>query len=92
MCTITITKHLDNNSKWPKVFLCYDFVNWVTNEEEHVFLKANLDLFTIGTITLKKLEILIAILANLEFGNDDFTFDLLYTPSKIPNRFNSYYN
>jgi len=41
-------------------------------------------LFTIGTITLQKLQILIAISANLEFGNDGFTFNLLHTPSKIP--------
>jgi len=40
-------------------------------------------LFTIGTITLHKLEILIAISTNLEFGNDDFTFDLLHTLNKI---------
>lgn len=40
-------------------------------------------MFTIGTITLQKLEILIAISTNLEFGNDDFTFDLLHTLNKI---------
>ncbi len=41
-------------------------------------------MFTIGTITLQKIEILIAISTNLEFGNDNFIFDLLHTPSKIP--------
>lgn len=40
-------------------------------------------MFTIGTITLQKLEILIAISTNLEFGKDDFTFDLLHTLNKI---------
>jgi hypothetical protein len=56
--TIVITKHLDNNTKCLKVLLCYDFVNRVTNEEENLLLAAKLDLFTIITITLPKLEVL----------------------------------
>jgi hypothetical protein len=57
--TIAITKHLDSNIKRPKVLLCYDFINGVTNEEEDMLLVAKLDLFTIGTINLLKLKVLV---------------------------------
>jgi hypothetical protein len=50
--TITLTKHLDSNTKHPKVLFCYDFVNEVIDEEKDVLLAAEPDLFTIGTITL----------------------------------------
>ncbi len=51
MQTITITKHLDNNTKCLKVLLCYNLMEGVTDEEVVVFAtKPNL--FTFGTITL----------------------------------------
>jgi hypothetical protein len=34
MRTITIIKHLDNNTKHPKVLLCYDLMEGVTIKEE----------------------------------------------------------
>jgi hypothetical protein len=43
---------LDNNIKHPKVLLCYDFVNIITDEEEDVLLVVEPDLFAIGTIIL----------------------------------------
>ncbi len=53
---ILVTKRLDVNTKWPKVLLCYDFTNDITNEEEEILLQVELELFTIGTISLPKLE------------------------------------
>jgi hypothetical protein len=58
--TIMVAKHLDSNTKHPKVLLWYDCVNRVTNEEEDMLLTAKSNLFTIGTITLLKLEVLVA--------------------------------
>jgi len=37
----------------------YDFVNGIIDEEEDMLLAAELDLFTIGTIILPKLKILV---------------------------------
>jgi len=34
---ILVTKHLDVNTKQPKVLLYYDFANDITNEEEEIF-------------------------------------------------------
>ncbi len=58
MYIITITKHLDSNTKGLEVLLCYDFVKGITNKEEDVFLEVVPNLFAIRTITLPKLEIL----------------------------------
>jgi len=33
---ITITKHLGGEKRKPKVLLCYDFQNGITNEEEDI--------------------------------------------------------
>jgi hypothetical protein len=34
MQTIVVIKHLDNNTKHPKVLLCYDLTKRITNEKE----------------------------------------------------------
>jgi len=36
--TIAITKHLDNNTKCPKVLQCYDLMEGVTNKKEKILL------------------------------------------------------
>jgi hypothetical protein len=36
--TITITKHLSSEIKHPEIFLCYDFQNGFTKEEEDIAL------------------------------------------------------
>ncbi len=59
---------MDNNTKCLQILLCYDFVNNVTNEKEDVLLATELDLFTINTITLSKLEILATMVANAKIG------------------------
>jgi hypothetical protein len=61
ICTIVIIKHLDSNTKCPKVLFCYDFVNEVKDEEKNMLLATELDLFTINTITLLELKILAAV-------------------------------
>jgi hypothetical protein len=35
---IPITKHLDVNTKQPKVFLCYDFANGIIDERKEILL------------------------------------------------------
>jgi hypothetical protein len=57
--TITVTKHLDSNTKRPEVSFCDNFVNGITNEEENVILMAKLDLFAISIIILLELEVLV---------------------------------
>jgi len=84
--TIIVIKHLDGNTKWPKVLFCYDFMNGVTNEED-ILLQVELDLFTISTITLPKLEIgtlvLIIKVLGVDSSTKDLTFDFPQTPSEI---------
>jgi hypothetical protein len=73
--TITITKHLDSNTKHPEVLFYYEFVNEVIDEEEDMLLAAEPDLFAINTITLLELEVL-AVMSdaktstNTKTGND----------------------
>lgn len=50
MKIITITKHLGNDTKWPKIIVCYDFQLRITNDEEGIMFMAKLKLFSIGTI------------------------------------------
>jgi hypothetical protein len=61
---IEVTKHLDNNTKRLEVLLCYDLMKGITNEEKKVLLTIELNLFTIGTITLPKPNILNATIFN----------------------------
>ncbi len=48
--------------------LFYDFVNEVTDEKKDVLLVVELDLFTIGTIILPKLEILAIMTIDAKIG------------------------
>jgi hypothetical protein len=64
MWTFIITKHLDNNTKHPKVLLCYDLMEGVIDKEEDILLTTKPNLFTIGTITLLKPKILNATIFN----------------------------
>ncbi len=50
--TITITKHLSSQTKCLEFFLCYDFQNGFTIEEEDISFVTKLDLFSIDTISL----------------------------------------
>jgi hypothetical protein len=83
MYIIAITKRLDNNTKGLEVLLCYDFVNGITNKEEDVLLEVEPNLFAIKTITLPKLEILLAHVTSLEFNIKDFIFDFSHMLGKI---------
>jgi len=51
--TITITKHLGGEVRKPKVLLCYNYQNGITDEEEDIIFVIKLELFSIGTINLK---------------------------------------
>jgi hypothetical protein len=46
-----MTKHLGTNLKRPKVLLCFDYQNGITNEEYLMFISEP-ELFSIGTISL----------------------------------------
>jgi len=50
--TITITKHLGGEVRKPKVLLCYNYQNGITDEEEDIIFVIKLELFSIGTINL----------------------------------------
>jgi hypothetical protein len=68
--TITLTKHLDNNTKRLELLLCYDFVNGITDEEKYVLLAVELDLFGICTIILPESRILATIVADAKIDID----------------------
>jgi len=46
-----MTKHLGTNLKRPKVLLCFDYQNDITNEE-YLMFTSEPELFSIGTISL----------------------------------------
>ncbi len=50
--TIVVIKRLNINMKSPKVLLCFDYHNGITNEEEDLIFARDLKLFSIGTINL----------------------------------------
>jgi hypothetical protein len=49
--TITVTKHLGDEIRKPKMLLCYDYQNGITHEEDIIFA-TELKLFSIKTINL----------------------------------------
>ncbi len=51
---ITITKYLGSEVKRPKVLLCYNYQNGITDEEENIIFAIELELFSIRTINLPK--------------------------------------
>jgi hypothetical protein len=59
-----------SNTKRPKVLFCYNFVNKIINEKEDVLLVAKPNLFVIGTITLPKLKILLAMVVDAKIGTN----------------------
>jgi hypothetical protein len=71
---IAITKYMHNNTKWQEVFLYYDFINEVINEEEDVVLETKPHLFVTNIITLLKLENLAVTIISLESNSDHLTF------------------
>ncbi len=52
--TITITKHLEGEVRRPKVLLCYDYQNDITDEGEDIIFAIKPKLFSIGTINLRQ--------------------------------------
>lgn len=80
--TIIVTKHLDVNTKQPKVILYYDFANGITNELE-ILLQSELELFTIGMITLSELGTLMSDVI-LKIGSEELKFDFPRTLRDIP--------
>jgi hypothetical protein len=65
-----ITKHLDNITKLQEVLLYYNFVSGVIDEEEHVLLVVEPNLFTIGAIILPKPKILVVLAIDAKFDTD----------------------
>jgi hypothetical protein len=51
---ITVTKHFRGEVKRPKMLLCYDYQNGITNEEEDIIFAIEPELFSIGTINLSE--------------------------------------
>ncbi len=50
--TITITKHLGGEARIPKMLLCYNYQNGITNEEKDIIFATEPKLFSIRTINL----------------------------------------
>jgi len=50
--TIFVNKKLGAESKRPQVLVCYDLTKGLTNEEEDLIFEIQLDMFSIGTITI----------------------------------------
>jgi hypothetical protein len=50
--TITVTKRLGGEVRRPKLLLCYNYQNGITNEEEDIIFVTKPKLFSIGTISL----------------------------------------
>ncbi len=53
MRTITFTKHLGSEVRRPKVLICYNYQNDITNEED-IIIVIEPKLFSIRTINLLK--------------------------------------
>jgi hypothetical protein len=81
--TITFTKYLDNNTKCFEVLLCYDWIEGVTNKEENIFLIIKLALFTLGTITLPKLDIFSVAIFGAKVDTKDFMFNFPHFEGEI---------
>ncbi len=79
---ISITKHLDVNTKWLEILFWYDFANGIIDEEEEILLQSKSNFFTIRMITLLKLGTL---LSNdiPKFGSKELKFDFLHTLGNI---------
>jgi hypothetical protein len=58
---IIVTKHLGSEVRRPEVLLCYDYQSGITNEEEYIIFVIDPEVFSIGTISFPK--------NNLIYGN-----------------------
>jgi hypothetical protein len=85
--TITITKHLNSKTKRPEIFLCYDFQNGFTKEEEDIACATEPNLFSIDTLSLsivQQFEPLMSIKPK-----STFTFlvsNLIFLESRVPHK------
>jgi hypothetical protein len=52
--TITVTKHLGGEVRKPKVLLCYDYQNGITDED--IIFATKLEFFSIGIINLPNIQ------------------------------------
>jgi hypothetical protein len=52
--TISVNKKLGAETRRPQVLVCYDLMQRLTNEEEDLIFETELELFSIGTITLSE--------------------------------------
>jgi hypothetical protein len=50
--TITVTKHLGNEVRRPKMLLCYDYQNGITNEKKNIIFVTKPKVFSVGRISL----------------------------------------
>jgi hypothetical protein len=84
---IAVTKHLDGNIKLHEVLFYFDFMNDVIDDMEGVLLQIELNIFTIGTITLLKLEMGASVLTTkvfgVDFGIEDLIFDFPHIIGEI---------
>jgi hypothetical protein len=56
--TILINKKLGAKTRRPQLFVCYDLIERLTDEEEDLIFETELEVFSIGTIIISKETIL----------------------------------
>jgi hypothetical protein len=83
MHTIVVTKHFDGNTKRPLIFLYYNSIDGIMDEEKDVFLATNPCFSTIWTITLPKPTIITTTVISLDSCMKNLTFDFFHILSEI---------
>jgi len=88
--TLTITKHLESEIIRPKMLLCYNYHNGITNEEKNIIFATKPKLFSIGTISLPetiqfmKTTDVVIIDTNVKINISKHGYDVLNTKKRIP--------
>ncbi len=83
--TITITKHLGGEVRRPKMLLCYDYQNGITNEEKDIIFAIEPKLFSTWTINL--LETIQSVKTmDVEIMDIDVKTSILEQGSKVHNK------
>jgi len=77
--TIIVTKHLDINTKHLEVLKCYDLMEGIIDEEKEIFFVVEPNLFTLGTITSSKLEILSVRIFDAKADMENLTFNFSHS-------------
>jgi hypothetical protein len=70
--------------KHPKDLLCYDLMEGITYEKKEILFVIKPNLFTLGTITLPELQILIVAIFGATIEIEDLMFNFPHLKKQIP--------